>query len=61
MNTTSHPQDLISALMSAVTFGTSVTIDPDGEAHYDDENTPEARAKFERELRDQMKIGRAHV
>jgi hypothetical protein len=55
MNTTSNPQDrIITALMGAVTFGQSVTIDPDGSAHYRDENTPEARAEFEREARERM-------
>ena len=54
MNTTSTALDLISALMGAVTFGQSVTIDPDGNAHHRDENIPEARAKFDTKFREQM-------
>ena len=53
-NNTSTAQDLISALMSAVTFGPSVTVDSHGNASYCDENTPEARAKFETRFREQM-------
>lgn len=33
MKTTSTRQDRITALMGAVTFGQSVTIDPDGKSH----------------------------
>lgn len=54
MKTISTTQDPISALMGAVTFGQSVTIDPDGKSHYRDENTPEARAGFETKFREQM-------
>ncbi|MEC5148810.1 hypothetical protein [Cryobacterium sp. GrIS_2_6] len=54
MNKTSITQDSISKLMSAVTFGQSITIDPDGHTHYRDENTPQARADFEANTRERM-------